>query len=475
MRRPPLLILSALLAAVPLRAAAPPLGGEIVISAEAAQEYAPAVAYNSLRDEYLVVWQDAFDVIYGQRVQASGQLLNRFVVSDSPNGKRQPAVAYDLIRDRYLVTWSYDYWGNGTDWDIFGRFIPWDGPSASLHDFSICDWTSQQRDPSLAHAWFQNEFLVVWVNESTGVSDYVSARRVAADGSGFPANPFLVSSGTAARRHPDVAYNQAHNEYLVAWDTGGVDIRGVRLSATGVVQGGGEIDIAGWPSVEERPSVASCPAADQYLVAWQSDQETGGTDWAIYARYLSGAGVPGNVYMIDDTTAPELNVDLSCGLAGTLYLLAWQTMYASSWYGVWARIAYPSELLPPQFGLVQPGPSHSRFEPAVAGGASTFLVAWEHETGFVAQRDIHGRTVILTLLSDGFESGNLNAWSALTSGCLGSGGTFDLPGPFGNVQECVDALMAAAVTTCCAGRLEPPPGVGFIYGTNPPLCRGICD
>lgn len=382
------------------------LGNEIVVSEETGHEYSPAIAYNSNRDEYLVVWQDAYDVVHGRRVLPSGQVLGRFVVAEGAYGKRQPSVAYDSIRDRYLVTWVYDYWGNGSDYDIFGRFIPWDGPSPSLHDFAVCDWTSNQARPAVVFAQAQNEYLVTWVNTPTGVASYISARRVWADGSGFPASGFAISSGPEDRDFPDVAYNLARNEYVVTWDAniGGGNVYGVRLSATGSVLGGGEFTLAGWPANEGRPSISACHRTDQYLVAWQSDQDTGGADWAIYGRYLDGDGVPGTVSMVDDTTAPEMEVDVSCDVGGWQYFLAWQTMYSSALYGVWGRVAYPDETMEPQFGIVQPGPSHHRWLPAVGGGRATFMTAWEHEEGFLGYRDIHGRPVFPDLLfRDGFQ------------------------------------------------------------------------
>jgi len=248
---------------------------------------------------------------------------------------------------------------------------------------------------------------VVWMNEAEGsVASYVSARRIWADGSGFPANPFLISSGPEDRRFPDVAHNRARNEYLVAWDAniGGGNIYGVRLSGSGSVLGSGEFVIAGWPSNEQHPSVAACHRADQYLVAWESDQDTGGSDWAIYARYLDGSGVPGNVYEVDDTTAPEVEAEVACDAGGQQYLLAWQTMYATSWYGVWGRMAFPDETMEPALVIEQPGPSHHRKEPAIAGGAGHLLTAWEQEVGFVANSDIQGRLARPDLLfRDGFQ------------------------------------------------------------------------
>jgi len=375
----------------------PALGIDIVyvpISELDANEYAPAIAYDSKHDEYLVVWHDAYDVLHGRRVTSTGSMSEPFAVSTSPNGSRQASVAYDPGRDRYLVTWVYDYHGNASDFDIYGRFIPWNGPSAALTDFPISSWTSNQSHPVVAFAGAQDEFLVVWASDAPAVATYLSGRRIFADGSGFPpGDGFPISSGTEDRDFPDVAYDSARNEYLVAWQidtaTGG-DIYGVRLAADGLALGDGEFAIAGWPADEEAPSVAACAAADQYLVAWQSDQDTGGSDWAIYGRFVTGAGVPGNVPLIEDTTAPQIAVDTSCDAAGEQYLAAWQDFYVSGQYGVWARVVHPDESMEPSFGIRQPDMNFERTEPVVGGGATTFLVAWEHDTGFIPNRDIWG-------------------------------------------------------------------------------------
>ena len=60
---------------------------------------------------------------------------------------------------------------------------------------------------------------MAWINFAPGVPSYVSARRVFADGSGFPpGDGFTVWSGAEPADYPDVAYNGARAEYLVTWD-----------------------------------------------------------------------------------------------------------------------------------------------------------------------------------------------------------------------------------------------------------------
>ncbi|HPH97402.1 MAG TPA: hypothetical protein PKW33_21810 [Anaerolineaceae bacterium] len=378
------------------------MSGEITVSERTSDEYGPVVAYNTNHNEYLVVWENIWPGgshdIYAQRVSSTGQLLSWFAVSTSPNNKMAPSVSYDPIHDRYLIVWIYDVFGDGSDWDVYGRFIPWEGPDTGLADFPICTWTSNQAHPKTAFAYAQQEFLVVWMNAPSGQPTYISARRVFSDGSGFPAGGFLVSSGTASRDFPDVTYNLARNEYLVVWDVveGAVDIHGMRLSGMGVaLQGGdpyavGEFAIAGWPDIEEKPKVAACDAADQYLVLWQSDIGTSGADYAIYERFISGAGVPGTVAQVANTTAKQLNADVACNFQGNKYLAAWQDQYAGGYFGIWARYVYPDGSMEAEFGIVQPGYQAHREYPAVSGGKTNFLVSWEHIRDG-GNRDVHGR------------------------------------------------------------------------------------
>lgn len=337
------------------------LGPEIVISDRSSEEYSPAIAFNSVRQQYLVVWENiwpgGYHDIYAQRYSSTGKLLSWFSVStDNTYNKTNPSVAYDPVNDRFLVVWAYDYWGNGTDWDVVGRFIPWNGPDPNLTDFWICNWNSNQAHPAVTYAYSQGEYMVVWQSTSTDVPGYISGRRVFSDGS--MGDDFTISSGTQIRDFPDITYNLARNEYLVVWDleitAQDIDIYARRLRGDGVPLGD-EFVIAAWPHFEANPAVAACDKFDQYMVAWQSDQGSGGADYAIYARYVDGDAIPGNIYLIDDTTSPDLNVDVSCNASGRNYLLAWQTRYVNLKYGIWARIAHPNETLDPQFMIVEPG------------------------------------------------------------------------------------------------------------------------
>jgi hypothetical protein len=378
-----------------------------MISAKSADEYEPKIAFNSKHREYLVVWENLWSEedhdVYARRVSSTGSVLNEFAVSTGSYNQMNPSVAYDPINDRYLVIFVYDYDGTGRDWDIVGRFIPWDGPNQGLVDFSICNWSSNQRHPELVYGRAMEEFLATWTNAPEGQPTYISARRIYANGTGFPDDPFLITSGPEYRDFSDVTYNLHRNEYLVTWDvdkgSGNLDIYGKRLDGYGnTLTGGdppvlGEFPIAGWPALEKWSAVAACEKADQYLVAWQSDKGTGQADFAIYARYLNGDAFPVYITLIVDTSQYDVNVDVACNAFGDRYLLAYQNLYVGGDYGIWARTAFPNFSLGPEFEVIGPHQDADREFAAIGGGSSNFLMAWEHDRDFGVNKDIYGRII----------------------------------------------------------------------------------
>lgn len=380
--------------------AGPHLGGEITISANDDEQYLPSVAYNWKHREYLVVWHDTWAIgtrdIRAARVSQSGQLLNLFTVYEhATKDSAQPSVEYDPVNDRYLVVWVFDAAGNGSDWDLYGRFVPWWGTSSNLTEFPISTWGTHQWNPKVAYNGVLEEFLVVWNNQYQAGTPpmYISGRRVKADGSGFPggASDLTISDATQNRVNPDVTYNLARNEYLVVYDNA-VDIFGIRLTGDLSHNFGGEFGIAGWPGAEIHPAVAACKGADQYLVAWQAYQGTASDD-AIYARFIGGDGALAGVHLIDDTTSPEQDPDVACNQAGQQYLIAWQTRYTNVKFGISGRLVHPDETMDTAFDIVYPGSVTDRTQPAIAGSSTNYLIAWEHQRDGTSYQDIHGRLI----------------------------------------------------------------------------------
>jgi len=167
--------------------AGPWFGNTQTLADDDDRQFDPVIAYNSVHDEYLVVWYvdvSSVATIFGVRVDSQGVPIGTsFVISDPGNAQWDPAVAYDPVNDHYLVVWTFDYSGDGSDTDILGRFIPWSGPSSSDPVFVVDQALSQQGFPALAYNPQALEFLVVWQdNEETGPYQ-IFGERIFADGS----------------------------------------------------------------------------------------------------------------------------------------------------------------------------------------------------------------------------------------------------------------------------------------------------
>jgi hypothetical protein len=94
---------------------------------------------------------------------------------------------------------------------------------------------------------------------------------------------------------------------------------------------------------------------------------------------------------MDTFTDDEKHVDVACNASGNQYLLTWQYQYFGSDYGIWAAIAYPNGLISTPFEVTYPGLVEDREYPAIGGGKSSYLVAWEHQRYGDLNLDIHGR------------------------------------------------------------------------------------
>jgi hypothetical protein len=385
-------------------------GPEITISSSSSVESMPAIAYNSVRDEYMVVWREEWPTgqsdIQAARLRGDGVLLGIFTVATGSNAQKEPAVAYDSRRDRYLVVWSYDYYGNNSDWDIFGRIIPWNGPDQNYMDWIICGANYQQRLPKVAYAYTADNYLVVWENTSPIVADFLSYAVMEGSNAGTTPVSTTPDHMTGSYMDPDVAYNLGRDQFLLTWtySSGATwDIYGMRLDSTGSPLSGGnpsvtgEFNIAGWTAREDKPQVAACSSADQYLVVWRSDQDTDDDGvFGIYARPYSGLAVPGTPYLVGEGL-DYLPTGMDCGLGGAKYLLAWKASIMVNKPdpsvgnpGIFASLIYTDQSMQDSFELIAPGTASIRQEAAVAGGKTSFLVGWRHERAD-HNDDIHGR------------------------------------------------------------------------------------
>src|SRR5262249_46356848 len=181
--------------------------------------YDPAVAYNGVTNEYLVVWWaddnttphvDGEYGIFGQRINAATGLqvgADDFRLSDmGPDGDTDfeaffPAVAYNGAANEYLVVWNGDDTTND-EYEIYGQLLNAStGAEVGANDFRLSDMGpdgNPRVDASgsaVAYSGASNEYLVVWYGDDTTDGEYEIYGQLlnASTGAEVGANDFRLS------------------------------------------------------------------------------------------------------------------------------------------------------------------------------------------------------------------------------------------------------------------------------------------
>lgn len=328
---------------------APLAGSPFNISTGTIDEVSPAVAYNAVDKEYLVVWQNVRsgvpDDIYAQRISERGELLSWFYVAQgekprvaynpkdnsylvvyqifaSPDydvyAKRvnyagpfgpdylvaftlnqnewYPDVAYNAHpnHDEFLIVWEMSPTSNPTDKNIEGILVPGtEGGTANSVRLTIADDTNLYSAPDLAYNLNMNEYLVVFTRDSAAASgDYdVYARRVTGDGVVLDSVKAIDSSGNS-QLNPKVAAYRLNNDtpYLVVftdyWNDSAGDVRGYLVDKE--ANPSTLVNIATTSGgIEIGPAIAHHENWDGYFVTWTQGPFL---DTDIFGKQISNIG-----------------------------------------------------------------------------------------------------------------------------------------------------------------------------------------
>ncbi|MBD3376283.1 T9SS type A sorting domain-containing protein [candidate division KSB1 bacterium] len=133
------------------------------------RERHPATAYNHEDGVFLVAWDDkvnGLDDIYGQLLDADGTAIGAPIpICTAAGPQNHPAVDYNSVENEWMVVWQD---GRNENGDIYGMRLKTNGDKlisqGSLNDssFVICDQDSNQAHPRIAYNNIENTYLVVW-------------------------------------------------------------------------------------------------------------------------------------------------------------------------------------------------------------------------------------------------------------------------------------------------------------------------
>jgi hypothetical protein len=304
---------------------------------DTSDEHTPAVAYNYVHKEYLVVWDNEWPGgsrdIYARRVSEGGQILTWFSISTGANNRLRPAVAYNATNGEYLIVWMKEV--SSDVYEIWGRIIAWNGGYMNP-EFKIISWTNRSFwTPRVAWNSYRNEYLVVWnafnttISFPPGVPNDIASARLSNTGSILSSSILTTYSGP---HQVDITYNVAMNQYFIAFvvvhteATSGNDIYGLRVGWDGSPVGGLiEIyrdDIAGQRKHQNHPAVAT-NEQDKYMVVWEHAYTS--TDHDIYGREYHVDGTPdGSYFTISSWTQDDTVPDVAANGANKEWVAVWQ-------------------------------------------------------------------------------------------------------------------------------------------------------
>ncbi len=265
--------------------------------------WTPRVAWNSLRNEYMVIW-NAFNTtvsfppgvpndVAGYRISASGSVIDPgfpIIITDSTS-PHQADLVYNVAMDEYFVVFVVVHTLATTGNDIYGLRMGWNGapvnPPGLIH---ICEIPNNQVAPAVATNG-QDRYMVVWQHEYRVTDHDILAREYNVDGS--PAGNFLsIEAGSEDATAPDIAARA--DDWLTVWQEAlaggtGYAIKGYHWGSTPAVPAElfNVANYAFWNN--ENPAVAH--GRPGYLIVYEGDSST--TNRHIYGRLWW----PGTVYL----------------------------------------------------------------------------------------------------------------------------------------------------------------------------------
>jgi RHS repeat-associated protein len=283
-----------------------PLGPTLAINTADGDQRDPAVAYGN--GEYLVAWTDGLRIV-GQRVLPSGDLEGEaFVIGSSGNANDAPAVDYNPVTGEFLVVWVNNT--NGEN-DLWAQRVSTSGQLVG--DLILMPMSSHQLAPVVAHDQAGN-YLVAFMCDEWPDQYAICVQRVAGSGS-LVGSETKIYGAPSNSVNPDLAYNPQADEYLVVWREGAGEptdeVYAQRVSSTGAVLGN-VITLGAQIAEPYQPAVAYQSDAHGYLVVWP-DHRMG--NWQAYGRWVAEDGTPLESPVALEATASD-QTDVTIGKQG---------------------------------------------------------------------------------------------------------------------------------------------------------------
>jgi hypothetical protein len=290
---------------------------------------------------------DLYDGVIAQRYHNDGTKNGPEIhVNTFTNGEQQnSSVAMDFDGD-FVVSWISQNQDGDDGFGVFGQMFHNDG-SPNGSEFHINTFsTGQQQDPSIAMDE-DGDFVVTWSGKSdtnNGGNKYgIFAQRYhndgSTDGSEFHVNTF----GDISQKHPSVAMNGI-GEFVIAWDSRnqpddkyGVYAREYHSDGNPVAD---EFRVNSYTTDSQSLPSTAIDSAGNFIITWQSrDQATDPGDGVFGQRFNNGGTFAGSEFHINTFTL-DMQQQSSVAMDGSGdFVVAWQSYNQTDdiSYGIFAQ------------------------------------------------------------------------------------------------------------------------------------------
>jgi hypothetical protein len=254
--------------------------------------------------------------------------------------------------------------------------------------------------PAVAYNYAHDEYLVVWHNKWPDGHRDVYARRVS--GNGQLQTWFSVSAGTHDRFQPAVAYNAATGEYLVVWmydaqgDATHYEVWGRRVAWDGSYMGP-EFQIFVWANRGFwTPRVAWNSYHNEYMVIANGlDTVSGLANDVSGRRVMADGSTPysGSPVAQSQVDMPQQG-DIAYNVAADEYLVVWRRMFSAAdgdIRGARLRGDNGAVISPGEFAI-NSKPEDQQSPAVTTNDQHRYLVVWQHAyPGPCCDWDIRGQ------------------------------------------------------------------------------------
>lgn len=305
-----------------------------ILSDEWPEQY-PAVAYNSIWQEYLVAWQmgnPSGNAIYVRRLSKQGALIGgRGWVTPLTAWNYYADLAYNPARDEYLLVYQVGAGGSA----ICGmRLNSIGSPVGSEQCFGNTAGYSYHT-PAVAYETDTGYYMVTWEKDQGTAFAGIEARSLLGDGSAM--GDTLEITGLVAHVHPsepDIACVRTMDGCLIVWaqwydaSFSDRDVRGQRIhiDAGSAHREGLTFAIHYTPNDEFNPAIAAVAKTTgigQYLVVCDYTQTTPSLV-AVVGELVTDSGALEAWTVVGKRTDTSLFPSVAGSDSAQNYLVAWK-------------------------------------------------------------------------------------------------------------------------------------------------------